>query len=241
MAKMAQEGHRVVVVVATGGERGEVADGFLQDDETLTQRRAAELAAATEILGASRVVSLGYVDSGMMGTAANEDPASFWQADVETAAGRLAAVLREESADVLTVYDDHGNYGHPDHIQVHRVGHRAASLADVPRVYEATINRDHVRRRGSEVVDGPGAAVDDDFLETIGLPDDEITTAVDVIDQLALKRQAMLAHASQMAPDSWFFGENDEMFEAMWRFEWYRQATPTFDGDPVANRSGALL
>ncbi len=77
----------------------------------------------------SRVEFLGYGDSGMMGTPTNDAPESFWQADIEEAAERLAKILREESADVLTIYDDHGLYGHPDHIQVHRVGHRAAELA----------------------------------------------------------------------------------------------------------------
>src|SRR5439155_4236962 len=83
-----------------------------------------------------------YVDSGMMGTPENDVPGSFWQADLDDAAGRLAAILADEDADVLTIYDDHGVYGHPDHIQIHRVGVRAAELAGTPRVYESTANRD---------------------------------------------------------------------------------------------------
>ena len=79
---------------------------------------------------------------GMTGWEQNADPASFLQADLDEAAERLAAILREERADVLTVYDWHGNYGHPDHIRVHQVGHRAAELAGTPDVYEATLNRD---------------------------------------------------------------------------------------------------
>src|SRR5438067_8395709 len=89
---------------------------------------------------------LGYVDSGMMGTPENDVPGSFWQADVDEAAERLAAILREERADVLLTYDDHGNYGHPDHIKVHTVGVRAAELAGTADVYEATMNRDETRR-----------------------------------------------------------------------------------------------
>ena len=102
--------------------------------------------ASADILGAHRVAFLGYVDSGMIGTPENDAAESFWQADVEEAAERLAEILREESADVLTVYDDNGSYGHPDHIQVHRVGMRAAELAGVDRVYQSTINRDHILR-----------------------------------------------------------------------------------------------
>src|SRR5437868_7856796 len=142
MAKAAAQGHRVVLVVATRGEHGEVPDGFLGAEELLWQRRVEETRASAEILGASRVEFLGYVDSGMMGTPENDEPNSFWQADLDEAAGKLAAILTEENADVLTIYDDHGVYGHPDHIQVYRVGVRAAEMAGTQRVYESTGNRD---------------------------------------------------------------------------------------------------
>ena len=131
MARAVAEGHRVVLVVATNGEYGEVpAD--LAAGETLLDRRRAESEASVAALGAHRLVWLGYKDSGMTGWKQNEDPESFWQAAVDEAGERLAAVLREESADVLTVYDWHGNYGHPDHVKVHHVGHRAAELAGTP-------------------------------------------------------------------------------------------------------------
>ncbi|HEX2118991.1 MAG TPA: PIG-L family deacetylase, partial [Acidimicrobiales bacterium] len=146
MAKAADEGHRVVLVVATKGECGEVPEGFLEPGEALWQRRVEETLAAAEILGVARVEFLGYEDSGMVGTPENDRPESFWQADVDEAAGRLAAILTEEKADILTVYDENGSYGHPDHVQVHRVGVRAAELAGTPKVYMSTINRDHFRR-----------------------------------------------------------------------------------------------
>src|SRR5690348_17455397 len=144
--KASEEGHRVVLVVATRGERGEVPDGLLADGEELWQRRVAETHASAEILGAQRVEFLGYIDSGMMGTPANAAPGSFWTAPVDEAAKKLAAILDEERADVLTCYDDNGGYGHPDHIQVHRVGMRAAELAGTARVFQNTMNRDHLRR-----------------------------------------------------------------------------------------------
>src|SRR3989442_15783196 len=153
MAKAAAEGHRVVLVVATKGENGEVAEGVLLPDEALWQRRVEETERAAEILGVSRVEFLGYVDSGMMGTPENDKDGSFWTADVDEAAAKLAAILREERADVLTVYDDHGGYGHPDHIQGHRVGVRAAELAGTPIVYESTMNRDHIYRMLKERVE----------------------------------------------------------------------------------------
>src|SRR5437016_41110 len=144
LAKASAAGHRVVVVFATGGERGEVPAG-LRVGETLAQRRASEAATAAAALGVSDVRFLGYADSGMMGDAANDDRRTFWQADVEEAARRLASVLRAEDAEALTIYDYHGSYGHPDHIQVHRVGTRAASMAGSPTVYEATVTRDRVQ------------------------------------------------------------------------------------------------
>jgi LmbE family N-acetylglucosaminyl deacetylase len=133
MARAAAAGHRVVLVVATRGEHGEVDDGFLDEGEALGARRERETLASAEVLGAARVAFLGYTDSGMMGTPTNDDPGCFWRADVEEAAGRLAAILTEEGADILTVYDDNGGYGHPDHIQVHRVGLRAARWRGRPR------------------------------------------------------------------------------------------------------------
>ena len=146
MAKAASEGHRVVLVVATRGEHAGFGHQMLEPGEKMSQRRVQETQRAAEILGVSRVEFLGYVDSGMMGTPENDAQDSFWTADVDEAAQRLAKILDEERADVLTIYDDHGGYGHPDHIQVHRVGARAAELAGTPIVYESTINRDHIRR-----------------------------------------------------------------------------------------------
>ena len=144
MAKMAAGGHRVVLVTATRGELGEVPDGLLAPGETLTERREVELAAACAVLGVARHEYLGYRDSGMAGEATNDDPSCFWQADLDEAATRLAVVLDEERAEVFATYDENGGYGHPDHIQVHRVGLRAAQRAATARVFMATMNRDHI-------------------------------------------------------------------------------------------------
>src|ERR1700686_948079 len=144
MARMAAEGHRVILVTATRGELGEVPEGLLAPGEDLAERRALELAAACEVLGVARHEYLGYQDSGMAGEPTNDDPSSFWRADVDEAAARLAAILDEEHAQVFVTYDENGGYGHPDHIQVHRVGLRAAERAGTERVFMATMNRDHM-------------------------------------------------------------------------------------------------
>ncbi|PRY34570.1 PIG-L family deacetylase [Umezawaea tangerina] len=221
MRKAADEGHRVVLVVATRGEVGEVAEGFLDEGELLRDRRVRETHASAEILGAKRVEFLGYVDSGMMGEPTNDAPDTFWTASVEEAAGRLAAILVEEAADVLTVYDDHGGYGHPDHIQVHRVGMRAAELAGTPRVYQATMNRDHARR-GWEAARAAGIEVPDLTGDNrFGTPETELTTAVDVTGYADVKRAAMRAHASQISEQSFFLGQSEEAFAHSFGTEWF--------------------
>jgi LmbE family N-acetylglucosaminyl deacetylase len=145
-----RDGHQVVLVVATRGEQGEPEPGVLNDGEPLWERRVVETHQAAEIMGLDRVEFLGYEDSGMIGEPTNENPLCFWQADVEEASQRLAAILREVDADVLTIYDSHGGYGHPDHIQVHRVGKRAAEIAGVDRVFQSTMNRDRIMKQMAE-------------------------------------------------------------------------------------------
>ncbi|NIJ11309.1 LmbE family N-acetylglucosaminyl deacetylase [Saccharomonospora amisosensis] len=223
MRKAHEQGHRVVLVVATRGEHGEVPDGLLLEGEPLSQRRVAETYASAEILGADRVEFLDYVDSGMMGEPNNDEPGSFWTASVEAAAERLAAILREEQADALTCYDDNGGYGHPDHIQVHRVGLRAGALAGTPRVYQNTINRDHLMRGMRLFAEGSatsGIEVPEPNRE-FGKPESVITTAVDVTPYLALKRQAMRAHASQIGEQSFFLTLPDEAFAFAFGTEWF--------------------
>ncbi len=225
MRKAAEEGHRVVLVVATRGEQGEVPAGFLSDGEELWQRRVAETHASAGILGAHQVEFLGYTDSGMMGTPANQGAGSFWTADVDEAAKRLAAILDEEQADVLTCYDDNGGYGHPDHIQVHRVGLRAAALAGTPRVYQNTINRDHILR-SSQAFAGAAAEAGIEVPDItgdpgFGQPESVITAAVDVTPYLAHKRSAMRAHASQISEQSFFLAMPDEAFGYAFGTEWF--------------------
>lgn len=225
MRKAYEQGHRVVLVVATRGEHGEVPEGFLDEGEPLWQRRVRETHAAAEILGVARVEFLGYVDSGMMGTPTNDAAGSFWTAPVEDAARRLAAVLAEEDAEVLTVYDDNGGYGHPDHIQVHRVGMRAAELAATPRVFQSTMNRDEVVRGMKEIAEQAGEtgieAPDISEVAEFGKPESILTTAVDVSAYLTHKREAMRAHRSQIDEQSFFLAMPDPAFARAFGTEWF--------------------
>jgi len=235
MAQAAAAGHRVVLVVATRGEVGEVGDGFLAPGEQLWERRVAEVTAAAGVLGVQRLEFLGYRDSGMIGTPENDDPSCFWQAGVDDAAGKLAAILDEERADALTIYDEDGVYGHPDHIQVHRVGIRAGEIARTPRVYEATMDRDMVRARMEqalrertspqmvEMAEGMMA----DGGPHLGVSSARITTRVDVSAFAGLKRRALATHASQVPADSWWLSSPEEAFAEMFGTEFFiRRGAP---------------
>ncbi|MEX1217936.1 MAG: PIG-L family deacetylase [Acidimicrobiales bacterium] len=237
MTLAARDGHRVVLVVATRGEQGEPEPGVLNEGEALWERRVIETHQAAEILGLDRVEFLGYEDSGMIGEPANENPLCFWQADVEEASQRLAKILLDVEADVLTIYDSHGGYGHPDHIQVHRVGKRAAEIAGVNRVFQATMNRDRIMKQMAEnaslfetEVEGElegetaeqmrqrAAAAD---RGEFGSPEALITHAVDVSTVVDVKKAAMAAHRSQIGPDSFFFKMPPEVFAAAFGTEWF--------------------
>jgi LmbE family N-acetylglucosaminyl deacetylase len=235
MRAAADAGHRVVLVVATRGEHGEIVPGVLDDGETLAERRVKETHEAAEVLGVARVEFLGYVDSGMVDTHTNGAAGSFWSADVEEAAERLAAILREEDAEILTVYDRIGGYGHPDHIQVHRVGRRAGELAGTPRVYEATSNRDDFRRM-AEMAREAGEEMPDLDPEGFGSPESELTTRVDVTPWLEAKRAAMRAHRSQIPDDSFFLALPDDRFAMAFGTEWFIRV----GGDP-AHREDSLF
>jgi LmbE family N-acetylglucosaminyl deacetylase len=239
MARMAADGHRVVLVTATRGELGEVPEGFLNPGETLAERRADELVAACKVLGVARHEYLGYRDSGMAGEPTNDDPACFWNADVDEAAERLAAILDQEHADVFTTYDENGGYGHPDHIQVHRVGLRAAQRAGTARVFMGTVNRDYLVSLADRS-DELGLSMPEEqrsMLDTLGVHAERITTAVDVSGYLDAKRRAMEVHASQITDTSFFLMMPPEAFAAVWGTEWYIHV----GAEPRAEMEDSLL
>jgi len=227
MARLGAEGHRVVLVTATDGALGEVPDGLLAEGETLAGRRAREVQASADALGVASLHLLGYPDSGMAGTDGNATAGAFCTVAVDEAAARLADLLEEEGADVLVAYDEHGGYGHPDHIQVHRVGVRAADLAGTPSLYQATINRDVVLRFMEQAVEAGAAPAGDERgpspeeMATIGLPESEITTVVDVAGFIPAKQTAMRCHETQVGDMSFFLGMPDEMFRQAFAQEWF--------------------
>jgi LmbE family N-acetylglucosaminyl deacetylase len=200
MARLAAEGHRVVLVLATDGGAG-LAAAELRDDGALGARRLHEARRSAEVLGVARVEWLGYADSGSGPEPEPDTPgvARFCRAPLEEAAERLAAVLRTERADLLISYDANGGYGHRDHVRVHEVGARAAAVAGTPRVLEATVPRDTVVRAVRAVgrVYRFPAEFDPSSFERAFSARSEITHRIDVRRYVAAKRESMRAHASQ--------------------------------------------
>lgn len=227
MARLAAEGHRVVLVTATDGALGEVPDGILADGEPLAARRASEVEASARALGVAAVHLLGYADSGMVGTDGNTAPGAFCNVDVDEAAGALARLLEREGADGLVAYDENGGYGHPDHIQVHRVGLRAAELAGTPSLYQATINRDDIVRFLEQAVEAglmpPGGegGPSPEEMATLGLPASEITTTIGVEDFVDAKRAAMRCHETQIGDMGFFLAMPPEAFRQAFGHEHY--------------------
>lgn len=226
LARAAADGHRVVLVSATAGEAGLAAERFGGGDD-LAGRRRAELARSATALGCARVEVLGYADSGMDGRRGGAQ--AFSRVPLDAAAGRLADLLREERADLLTIYDERGGYGHPDHVAVHRVGSRAARLAGTPVVLEATVHRERLQRAAALARRLPGVPADfaPDRFATAYTPGAELTHAVDVRRQAAAKRRAMAAHASQASSDgaartlALFLRLPPPVFRRVFGREWY--------------------
>ncbi|MGH7867875.1 MAG: PIG-L family deacetylase, partial [Candidatus Dormibacteraceae bacterium] len=197
-----QSGHRVVLVTCTGGEEGEIHN--LDEAATrprLAEVRAQELARAGEILGVDRQEFLGYRDSGMAGEPSNQNQESFHQADLRAAGDRLIELLRQERPEVVITYTPDGTYGHPDHLKAHQTTVSALDrLADTGWQPEAfyfhAISRSMVEEMGWEETSIDRA----EPLPVIGVPDEVITTHVDVRDLVLEKRQALDCHLSQIDP-----------------------------------------
>ena len=219
MARLAEAGVRVVLVVATGGERGvpRCAPGA-----ALAAVRAEETAAAARILGVARVAFLGYKDSGMPGDPANTAPGAFAAARLDEAAEVCARICAEEHPDALVGYDPGGISRHPDHLHGHRVATRTAELAGVATVYEATVDYEYLHFVDTHLVEGASHSLAEH--SRVGLPTAEITTVVDVREWLDVKRAAMAAHASQIAETD--LGLPAGQFAATYGYEWFVRRGP---------------
>jgi N-acetyl-1-D-myo-inositol-2-amino-2-deoxy-alpha-D-glucopyranoside deacetylase len=247
MAKYAAEGAHVTLVTCTLGEEGEVlvddhAHRAAHLEDSLGEHRRIELANAMTVLGVTDHRLLGhpgkYRDSGMIGTADNDDPSCFWRADQLAAASDLVAVIREVRPQVLVTYDDFGGYGHPDHIQAHRVAMYAAALAaapsfradlgeawDVAKIYWTAFPKSFVRM-GIEALRASGDTSDFALMDPDDLPfacdDSLVTSVVDAEEFFEQKMAAMREHATQISVEDGFFALSNNLGSRALGIEFYR-------------------
>ncbi len=231
LARYGDEGIATHVVTCTGGEAGENLAGIDLGDHDLVWHRHREMADAVAALKLTGHHWLGFRDSGMAGTDDNHRPDAFAAVDLYEAAGRLARIVRELQPDVVVSDDEHGTYGHPDHVRAHRVTERALAMAADPwwdtgqepwqvakryvhtlsrgrmwKLHQLLTSQDLASPFGEEALAGP-----EDL--PFGSPDDQVTTRVDVSRWLDRKQDAMRAHRSQIGDDSFFFNMPDDMID----------------------------
>src|SRR3954454_21595716 len=259
MAKYGAEGAHVTLVTCTLGEEGEVLVPELehlsaQKDDRLGEHPMNELADAMKALGVDDHRFLGGTgrgrDSGMMGLPTNDRPDCFWQADLEQAVGELVAVMREVRPQAVVTYNEVGGYGHPDHIQAHRVTLAAFDAAGDPgrfpdagepwqpsKLYYTALPAsclrqgfDALKEMGEEA---PFGVTSPDEL-SFGDPDETVTTRIDARDHLEAKVEAMRAHATQMQVDGLFFTLSNNAVHRVFGCQFFRltrSGTPPSAGE----------
>jgi mycothiol S-conjugate amidase len=238
------KGVHTVLVCCTGGEEGEILNPALDTPEVharIADLRREELAKATEVIGYDEVVMLGYRDSGMPGSEANANPASFAQAPHEEAVERLVAVVRRTRPQVMVVYgDEQSGYPHPDHLRVHEIGLAAFEATGDPgrfpsagppwqpsKLYYTVFSAARFREIHEKFLElGLESPFDEGWrARWKEVPADPITTSIDISDYADVRRDALLAHATQVDPNSRFwFGLPPEVMRGIHPFDDYRLA-----------------
>jgi len=236
LARYAAEGIRTIVVTCTNGEFGDALGGTKpgsdgHDKDEVAQTRLAELAEACRVLGVDHLELLGYQDSGMAEWEYKEQPEAFCNAPVPAAAARLTELFERYRPDVVVTYDDDGFYEHPDHVQASRVTMAAVEGSGIPKkAYFTAMRRsdleglrDALREHGVEL---PEFAESPEWIERMAALESRITTTVDTLPFVALKRKALGAHDSQIGES--FFGKlPEEAFGAMFGTECFIRAYDT--------------
>jgi mycothiol S-conjugate amidase len=246
-ARYADEGVRTVIVTCTGGEAGDILNPAMDKPgnlERMPELRREELAKALEILNVSQHYFLGYRDSGMPETETNKHPDAFANADLDEAVGRLAEIIRAERAQVVLTYDERGGYPHPDHIRTHEIAVAAFDAAGDPARYPeagepfqplklyyfASSSRRRLRILHEGVVERRLESPFEEWLKRWDeedreageeIPEPEITTQVDVGKWRPQARDALIAHASQIDPEGFWFAVLDEVVAEIYPWEDY--------------------
>ena len=252
LVRYARAGVRTVLVTATRGEEGEVVDPQMNPAEVkpkLGDVRTAELECACKHLEVEQLHILGYRDSGMVGWDTNYHPECLAQADLHEATGRLVRLIRELRPHVITCYDEDGGYGHPDHIQVHRITvaafHAAGAATQYPeqdlapwqpyKLYYTAYPRSLIVARYEIMqamgVEAPSDRPDFDPQKVAGTPDELITTRVDVRDFLPYKMHALRCHRTQIAPDWWLTRVPHEVLHDRFGLECFIRVVSHVPGD----------
>ena len=221
MHKYASQGVDVTLICATRGEAGEIAPGVNATPENLGAVREEELRCAADKIGVHNVYLLDYRDSGMIGTPENIDPRCLWQANLIDVTEKLVRLVRRHRPQVMLTFDMNGGYGHPDHIQIHRAALMAYFVAGDPRAYPDQIAKEDLQpwlvsklywgafprsrfEKYAALAQQAGSDLNipmQEFLKR-AIPDEAVTTKIDVADFVDLKLNALYCHASQQNPDS---------------------------------------
>ncbi len=239
IARYSAENAHSVLVCCTGGEAGDILNPALQNSETeenLPQVRAEELALSAKIIGYSRVVMLGYRDSGMPESEHNDNPEAFMNAPFDDAVGKLVTIIREEKPQVIVTYpDERKGYNHPDHLMVHDISLPAFEAAGDPerypdsgepwqpsKLYETVWSRARIEGLHKKFLElGLESPYDESWFKRRS-QDHRITTRIDISDWWEIRGQALRAHATQVDPDSPFwFGLPDEHARTVHPFDDY--------------------
>jgi mycothiol S-conjugate amidase len=252
MARYADEGGRVVLVCATRGEEGDILNPRMDKPgikERMPELREAELATACDILGVEEIYHLGYRDSGMPGTEANKRPDAFANADPEEVVGKLVEIIRAERPQVVLGYDESRGYEHPDHVRVHELGTRAFHEAGDPSRFPdagppwqpdklyffATFTKERMKILNdaavAEGIETPFAGWLEQWDE-MGFEEPDITAQINVADYIERRSKALLAHATQIDPDGFWFAIPDEMHKRVYPWEDYTLVSSTVDTTP---------
>jgi LmbE family N-acetylglucosaminyl deacetylase len=238
MLKYGRMGVKTTLVCATRGEAGEIAPGVDATPENLGALREREMRCAARIIGVQNLYFLDYCDSGMAGTSINQDPRSFHQAPIFDVARKLTRIVRRERPQVMFTFDPWGGYGHPDHIKIHQAALIAYFGAGDPRAYPEQMQDEGLTpwtpqklyygafsksrfQKYLELIEARGEPVPDQLREFLkrGLPDEAITTQIDVAEFAGLKMQSLECHASQLGPNTLFYRLPRELHHERMKWE----------------------
>lgn len=226
LAALVAGGHRVTLVCATNGDVGEISDPSLATPETLWKVRQGELRAAMDVTGIADVRFLNYRDSGMVGTDDNDHPASLYRASEEKVVEQVSAVIREVRPDMVITHDPTGGYGHPDHVTICRHTVSAVELCrddSGPQLYYLCFPRSVFQKMWQAMVDAdirPPFAADD--VESLGTPDDEVSTVRKVEKFLAVKKESLELHRTQIDPAGPFAQLSPDIVDEIMSTEYFQ-------------------